>query len=194
MPWKIDFLWNCLKIFFGNFPRKSKYFGKLPKKSKFFGNLINLKNRNFLWNSLIKIEIFRKFALKNRFFVCEIAWKNLNFSEIFLENRNFLTRVHDPQISNQIDAAAHRYVYTKLLLLLMSPLLLYCYYWRRWGSYRWLNAWLVSKLMCYSAVFTQNPSVWSSLFPEHRMVFEICRAFKRAQQESSTSGLPSITY
>jgi len=52
-----------------------------------------------------KTDIFRKFTLKNRFLVCEIAWKNLNFPEIFLENRNFLTRVHDPQISNQIDAA-----------------------------------------------------------------------------------------
>ena len=47
-----------------------------------------------------KTKIFRKL-----FFVCEIAWKNLNVSEIFLENRNFLTRGHDPQISNQIDAA-----------------------------------------------------------------------------------------
>ena len=38
-------------------------------------------------------------------FFCEIAWKNLKFSEIFLENLNFFTRVHEPQISNQIDAA-----------------------------------------------------------------------------------------
>jgi len=64
-----------------------------------------------------KIKIFLKFALKNRlfgkinwkkskFFVCEIAWKYRNFSEIFLENRNFLTWIHDPQISNQIDDAA----------------------------------------------------------------------------------------
>ena len=39
---------------------------------------------------------------------CEIAWKNLNFLEIFLENRNFLTRATTPQISNQIDAAGTR--------------------------------------------------------------------------------------
>jgi len=51
-----------------------------------------LKNQNFLKNYLKKPESLRKFALKNRFFVCEIALKNLNFSEIFLENRNFLTR------------------------------------------------------------------------------------------------------
>jgi len=41
---------------------------------------------------------------KSKFF-SEIAWKNRNFSEICLEKSNFLTRVHDPKISNQIDAA-----------------------------------------------------------------------------------------
>ena len=38
-------------------------------------------------------------------FVCEIAGKNWNFSKIFLENLIFFTRIHDPQILNQIDAA-----------------------------------------------------------------------------------------
>ena len=50
-----------------------------------------------------KTEIVRKFALKNQFFVCEIAWKNRNFSEIFQENRNFLTQVHDhPRFQNRL--------------------------------------------------------------------------------------------
>ena len=31
--------------------------------------------------------------------------------EIFLENRNFLTWIHDPQISNQIDAADYHHYY-----------------------------------------------------------------------------------
>ena len=46
-----------------------------------------------------KIEIFWKFAWKNRFFR-EIAQ---NFSEICLEKSIFFTWIHDPQISNQID-------------------------------------------------------------------------------------------
>jgi len=41
---------------------------------------------------------------KNRCFG-EIAWKNLNFSENVLQNRMFFTLVHEPKISNQIDAA-----------------------------------------------------------------------------------------
>ena len=52
-----------------------------------------------------KTRNFSEIWAEKSIFVCEIAWKNLNFSEIFLENRNFLTRVYDPQISNQIDAA-----------------------------------------------------------------------------------------
>ena len=93
---KNRFFLNCLKKIenFRKFPDKIELFFKLPHKSKFFGNLP--------W----KIEIF-----------CEITCKNRNFSEIcpdksilclwnclkkskfcgnFLENRNFLTRIHDP--------------------------------------------------------------------------------------------------
>jgi len=95
-----------------------KLFGEIAwKKSKFFVKLP--KN----------IEIFRKFALKNRSFL-KIAWKNWNFSKIYLDKSNVLvklpekikcfgnlpgkteilfTRIHDPQISNQIDAADIKY-------------------------------------------------------------------------------------
>ena len=69
---------------------------------------ICLENWNLLWNYMKKIEIFRKFALKNRFFACEIAWKNLIFKGIFLQNGIFWPGSTTSQISNQIDAADWR--------------------------------------------------------------------------------------
>jgi len=46
-------------------------------------------------------------AWENRFF-CEIPHRNRKFSKISLENRYFFTWIHDPQISNQVDAADGR--------------------------------------------------------------------------------------
>jgi len=37
----------------------------------------------------------------------------------FLENRSFLTRIHDPQISNQIDATATKTRQTKPLKIFL---------------------------------------------------------------------------
>jgi len=62
---------------------------KLPKKSKFFRNLPQKSN-----------------------FVCEIAWKNRNISEICLEKSIFLPGSTTHQISNQIDAAELMYIYS----------------------------------------------------------------------------------
>ena len=104
---KSIFLWNCLKksICSEIFLENRNIFGNCLNKSKFFGNLT--------W----KIEFFCKITWKNPTFFgnlpwkinfCEIAWKNLNFSEIFLENQFFLPGSTTPQISNQIDAAAPR--------------------------------------------------------------------------------------
>ena len=42
------------------------------------------------------------FCLEIDFF--KIAFKNRNFPEICLEKSKFLTQIHDPHISNQIDA------------------------------------------------------------------------------------------
>jgi len=138
-PRKSNFLWNCLKIeillkcamknqfywwnclkkskFFGNLLRKSKYFVKLPKKSKFFGNLT--------W----KIEIFCEITWKKPKFFGNFPWKidflwnylkESKFFGNFPRKSNFFTRVHDPQILNQIDAAAQTYLYEiKLAYLLL---------------------------------------------------------------------------
>jgi len=64
----------------------------LPWKSKCFK--IAWKNRNLL-----------EICLEKSKFLCEIAWKN----------RNALTRIHDPHILNQIDAAVS--IYSLFLLL-----------------------------------------------------------------------------
>ena len=61
-------------------PGKSKLFVKLPKKIEIFRKF-TLKNRIFFFKLPEKIEI----CPENRVFVCEIDWKN----------RNFLTRIHD---------------------------------------------------------------------------------------------------
>jgi len=68
-------------------PGKSNLFFNYLKKSKFFKNLPG-KNRIFLWNCLKKSKFL---------------WNLPGKIEIFL------TRIHDPQISNQIDAAAFIY-------------------------------------------------------------------------------------
>jgi len=65
---------------------KSKKF-KLPEKIEIFQKFA-WKKLEFLENLPEKIEIFRKFAWKKSKFCCEIAWKNRNFSEICLKNRN----------------------------------------------------------------------------------------------------------
>ena len=71
-------------------PGKSRFLGKLPWKIEIFCE-ITWKNRNFS-------EICPEKSI-----FCEIAWKNRKFS---YKIEIFLTRIHDPQISNQIDAAA----------------------------------------------------------------------------------------
>ena len=59
----------------------------------------------FWWNCLIKIKIFRKFALKNQIFG-EIVWKKSKFFGNLLGKSTFSYPVPRPsQISNQIDAA-----------------------------------------------------------------------------------------
>ena len=73
---------------------------KLPKKSNFFENL-PWKIEILLGNHLKKSKFCPE---KSIFFVCEIAWKIPNFSEMFLQNRFFYPDPR-PQISNQIDAA-----------------------------------------------------------------------------------------
>src|SRR6218665_598740 len=93
--WKIDFF-NCLKNLnsFENLPEKNRNFSKislekpkfvkknLPEKSKFFKNL------------------------PEKPFFCEIAWKKSKFlGNLPGKIEILLTRIHDPQISNQIDTA-----------------------------------------------------------------------------------------
>ena len=85
-PWKIDFLWNCLK--------KTKILRKFA-----------LKNRNFLWNHLKNSKFFKNLPLKINFFVCEVAWKNPNFRKFSYKIEIFWSGSTTPQISNQIDAA-----------------------------------------------------------------------------------------
>jgi len=43
-----------------------------------------------------KIDIFGKFALKNRFLLVKLPEKIKISRKIFLEHRTFLNRVHDP--------------------------------------------------------------------------------------------------
>src|SRR6218665_646269 len=59
------------------------------------------KNSKFFVNLPGKVEIFRQFAWKLKFFPGKIEILG-KFSGI---NQIFLTRIHVPQISNQIDAA-----------------------------------------------------------------------------------------
>jgi len=86
--------------------KKYKFLENLMRKSIFFWNcLINrnsseicLEKSKFFVKLPEKIESFRKFALKNRFSVCEIPEKNQIFSKVFskieislwncLKNRN----------------------------------------------------------------------------------------------------------
>jgi len=121
-----NFLWNCLKIeilpkcalkkidFLCKIAWKNRNFWEIFLENRnILGHCLkteilrkfNLKHRHFLWNYLKKPKIFSEIWPEKLIFFCEIAWKNLNFVEIFFKNRNFFTRVHDPQISNQIDAA-----------------------------------------------------------------------------------------
>ena len=123
-PWKSIFWWNCLI--------KSKFFGRFNRKSKFLGNCLKnrnsleiyleksifcditlknrnsseicLENRNLLWNYMKKAKFFGNLPWKIDFFV-----KLPEKIEIFWKFRNFLTRVNDPQISNQFDAAEIQY-------------------------------------------------------------------------------------
>ena len=109
-------MWNYLKKFeiLQTFALKIEICVKLHEKSKFFGNLpwkivffckitiknrnsseICLENRNLLWSYMKKIEIFRKFALKNRFFVCKIAWKKSKFFGNFPRKSNIFDQ--DPR-------------------------------------------------------------------------------------------------
>ena len=66
-------------------PRNQNVFVKLPKKLKFVGNLL-CKIDIFCEITWKKLKFFRNLPWKNRVFL--IAWKNRNFSQIFLENRN----------------------------------------------------------------------------------------------------------
>jgi len=59
-----------------------------------------------LWNYLTKIEIFRKFVLQNRNFLSNCLVEIEIFRKFAWKNQNFFDSDFDPQISNQIDAAA----------------------------------------------------------------------------------------
>src|SRR6218665_1817708 len=52
-----------------------------------------------------KNQNFRKFACKTRYSFVKLPEKIEIFRKFACRNRIFLTRIHDPQISNQIDAA-----------------------------------------------------------------------------------------
>jgi len=52
-----------------------------------------------------KIDIFWKFGWKNRKLFLKLPEKIEIFRKFSCKNRFFFTRIHDPQISNQIDAA-----------------------------------------------------------------------------------------
>ena len=54
------------------------------------------------------IKVIRIFWLEKSKFLENLPGKNRNLSEICLEKWIFFTRIHDPQISNQIDAAVSR--------------------------------------------------------------------------------------
>jgi len=78
-------------------------------------NYFCLENRNFLKIAL-KHRNFSKICLKKSKFFTNLPEKNRNFSKICLKKIDIslkfawkieilLTRIHDPQISNQIEAA-----------------------------------------------------------------------------------------
>ena len=73
---------------------KLEFFENLPEKFEFFLNLPG------------KIEIFRKFAWKNWNFLWNCLKKSKLLGNLPGKIEIFFTRIHDPQISNQIDAAA----------------------------------------------------------------------------------------
>ena len=64
-----------------------------------------LKNRFFV-KLPERIDIFRKFAWKNRIFLAKLPEEIEIFRKFAWKNQKLLTRIHDPQISNQIDAGA----------------------------------------------------------------------------------------
>ena len=74
-----------------------------------------LDKRKF-WNEWLKI-IIGKVCLKNQNFLWNCL-KNQNFSEISPEKSNFFTRIHDPHISNQVDATE--------LIRQVSKVIIYC--------------------------------------------------------------------
>jgi len=53
---------------------------------------------------LPKNQNFPEICLENQIFCVKLPEEIAIFSEMCLEKSNFLTRIHDPQISNQIDA------------------------------------------------------------------------------------------
>src|SRR6218665_523817 len=115
--------WLLLKINRIIYPEVAGNEQFLPGKSIFFNCL---KNLNSFENLLEKNRNFSKISLEKPKFVKKICLKNRNFSKICLKNHFFvklpgkkskflgnlpgkieilLTRIHDPQISNQIDTA-----------------------------------------------------------------------------------------
>jgi|SRR6218665_1644272 len=84
---------------------KMEIFSEKPHSFRKF-ILVRKKVFRTFWSKLLKKWSFGNFCLKNIEFFCQLAWKNRKFSENCLEKLIFFTRIQDPQISNQIDAAA----------------------------------------------------------------------------------------
>src|SRR6218665_384101 len=94
----------CLEIGFFNCLKNLNSFENLPEKNRNFSK-ISLEKPRFVKKNLPEKSKFFK-NLPEKPFFCEIAWKKSKFlGNLPGKIEILLTRIHDPQISNQIDTA-----------------------------------------------------------------------------------------